>query len=183
MPVKLSLFSLQLPKMYDQMYLDMTKMVVVSVWRLDLKQCYTVKLLYFARLRMLFTFDNSENHRRNKLLFLLAAFHEFKWILAYLYHLYHLYHYCESVRWNIFFFFFWWAAICRLSLNFLKKYPISQAVLSWTSGIIWQHNNNKKVVQIFHSSLLMNYLPFSCQIFLHVLVQLLSNILYCLLGK
>lgn len=35
------------------------------------------------------------------------------------------------------------------------------------------------IVKMFHSSSLMNYLPFSCQSFPHVLVHLLSNILYC----
>lgn len=60
--------------------------------------------------------------------------------------------------------------LVKKNLQFRKEYCHDQLALFGNS------NNNK--VKFFHSSLLMNYLPFSCQTLLNVLVQLLSNVLH-----
>lgn len=64
-----------------------------------------------------------------------------------------------------------------------KKKKSPKNISNFTNSFVknsWHYlATTTTIVKMFHSSSLMNYLPFSCQSFPHVLVQLLSNILYC----
>lgn len=199
MLVKLSLVSLKLHKKHGQLHFDKTKMALVSIWRLDLKNLYATHL-DIVRLSMLFTFDAAENHRRK--LFSLAVLHGLKWILVYLYLLiffpYHdrtkisaLSEMLLEIIWNLIFLFlqqkiilvvgppppaFSLKRITHKKIELLKKNLQFHKQYCYDQLALFGNNNNK--VNFFHSSLLMNYLPFSCQTLLPVLVPLLSNVLY-----